>query len=227
MKILFENTSFFPLSPSFFSHNLDNLELFSLNTLAEVAGLLPEEMIETNEVDKNINIVAKIRNIQSLSSWIMLRNIEQLNEYNLLMHTLLDVLIGCKIIEREYLLNPMSFVFITSPNVITPIHIDPEHNFLFQIKGYKKVLINNELLMPVISLKEISDFYKDEVKYKLKFKDEYKTTMTEYSLNSNRGVYIPVTYPHLVENGRNYSISYSLTFRTHFSENHRHKHLSL
>ena len=45
------------------------------------------------------------------------------------------------------------------------------------------------------------------------------------TLRSNEGVYIPFTFPHMVFNGNDISISYSLTFRTKMSERHRKVHL--
>ena len=30
-----------------------------------------------------------------------------------------------------------AFIFISSPNTVTPYHMDPEYNFLLQIRGTK------------------------------------------------------------------------------------------
>lgn len=228
MNISFSNRAFFPHDPTLFSHSLSSSDLLKLDNFVEVASLLPIEMIETNDSDEGIEIKDKIANIQSLSSWIMFRNLEQITDYKLFMYKNLQLLVDSKIIKSNDILNPMCFVFLSSPNVITPFHIDPEHNFLFQVIGTKDVFVNNESLNPIVSPKEISDFYKDELNFRFPIlKDEYIPNMNRFTLTPDKGVYIPVTYPHLVNNGNHYSISFSLTFRTEFSEKCRIKNLNL
>jgi ribosomal protein L16 Arg81 hydroxylase len=131
------------------------------------------------------------------------------------------------IIEKDEIINPMSFIFISAPYTKAPFHLDPEHNFLFQIKGNKKFYLNNRLEKKIISDNEISDFYKDEINFELTYKDDYYQNLKEYNLHSGNGIYVPVTYPHLVNNTNTYSISYSLTFRSKFSIEHRNKYLSI
>lgn len=227
MEAFFNSTDFFPFSPLMFTHDLGDSELFSLDGLAETALLLPPDMIETNGADQDIPIAERIQNIQNLSSWIMFRNLEQTGHFKELMNTLLKSLERSAIIDCGAIFTPMCFLFLSSPNVFTPFHIDPEHNFLFQIKGSKKLSVSNELMDPIISGAEISDFYKNEVGYELNFKEEYREKLTACQLRPNIGVYIPATYAHLVENGSDYSVSFSLTFHTNVSREKRIKYLNL
>ena len=35
------------------------------------------------------------------------------------------------------MLKPQGFIFVSSPNAVTPYHFDPEHNILLQLRGTK------------------------------------------------------------------------------------------
>lgn len=223
------------LEPSLFNHNLAEEELLSLNNLAKLAQLLPKDMIESELkhpiYDDNLtskkSIASLIHNIRENDSYIFLRNVEQVLIYEKLMRRLIKDLSGMNIINEDEIINPMSFIFISSPKKIAPFHIDPEHNFLFQIKGEKSFYLNNRLNNKIISDNELSNFYKDEINFKLKFKEHYNNSMQKYKLFNGNGIYVPVTFPHYVVNGDTYSISYSLTFRSEFCVNHRNKYLSI
>jgi hypothetical protein len=216
----------YPVSPFSFSHTLADEPLLTHEELLRAANILLPEMIECVSPHKDLHSVIKlIEDINTSSSWFIFRNLEQLSCYKTLLETVIGEIIETGLINKNDYHNPMCFVFLSSPLVKTPFHIDPEHNFLFQISGTKKVKINDHQKRPIITEREIADFYQDEVNYSLVYDLSYEDSLDSVHLNSSNGVYIPVTYPHLVINGNNISISFSVTFRTAMSEEHRLKHL--
>jgi hypothetical protein len=222
-----EGTSeLYPNNAFTFSHHLSDDPLLSVNALIEAAEELPPSMIECVSYQAGTPLIDIIKNIKTSSSWLIFRNLEQLSRYEKLMNTIIQALINGGLMKKGDFHDLMCFAFLSSPLVKTPFHIDPEHNFLIQIKGTKIVRINNHQQKPIISNREISDFYKDEVGYILNFDERYDKRLESFFLNSSTGVYIPVAYPHLVNNGTEMSVSFSVTFRTDMSEKHRLKYLT-
>src|SRR5207244_831142 len=83
------------------------------------------------------------RNIETNGCWMVLWNIEQVPEYKAFLDDVLDdatTLVGSReggTHRRE------GFIFLSAPNSITPAHIDPEHNFLLQVRGTKEVKVGS------------------------------------------------------------------------------------
>lgn len=191
---------------------------------------MPSKFVEYSKIPFRIQSMQPqmdlIALLNSTQSWIVLRHIQQIPRYKALMHKTFQEICFYDFISKNDCFDLASFIFISSPNFITPFHIDPEHNFLFQITGKKEVLVNDASVAPLISSSEIEDFYADEFGYSLNFGPDYLSGLTPMKLDAGEGVYIPFTFPHMVFNGNDISISYSLTFRTKMSEHHRRVHLA-
>ena len=216
----------YPNNAFSFSHCLSDEPLLSVNALIEAADELPPSMIECVSHQAGLPLSDIIKDIRTSSSWLIFRNLEQLPRYEKLMNIIFQDLTSSGLLKKGDFHDPMCFVFLSSPLVNTPFHIDPEHNFLIQITGTKIVRINNHQQNPIITDMEISDFYKDEVGYVLNFDESYDTRLESFHLDASTGVYIPVASPHLVNNGTEVSVSFSITFRTGMSEKHRLKYLA-
>jgi hypothetical protein len=123
---------------------------FHLRKLAEVVQQLPENLIEyySGEVSiaqrakgypKNgLSVVETVRQIEECGSWMGLRNVETDPEYARLMREVSKQIYAgvgdaVKGMHREE-----AFIFVTSPDSVTPFHMDEEHNFLLQIRGQNK-----------------------------------------------------------------------------------------
>jgi len=227
-EIFSNQFNLYPEQPFKFNYLIENTSLLTLNEVVIAASELPYHLVEYStlpfqpKVLPNTDIVDLLSNTKS---WIILRHLEHIPRYKFLMNQLLSELMGSNIQLSNQYFNPASFIFVSSPNFVTPLHIDPEHNFLFQITGEKQVLINDASIDPIITSSEIEDFYADESGYSLNFNSGYLSHLTPMPLIPSEGIYIPFTYPHMVFNGNNISVSYSLTFRTEMSENHRKLHL--
>src|SRR5262249_48154572 len=113
-----------------------------------------------------------------------------------------------------------AFIFVSSPNVVTPYHMDPEYNFLLQICGKKTMHVFNRSDPEILTDLDIERHLSDS-SAQIKFKPGYQAKAMSFDLRPGYGVHVPVTTPHWVQNGPEVSISLSVTFRTPHSERAR------
>jgi hypothetical protein len=106
-----------------------------------------------------------------------------------------------------------AFIFVSSAGSTTPFHIDPEYNFLLQIRGTKFMTVFDREDRSVLSELELEN-YLSGAHRNLTFKDEYQPKGTVFELPPGVGLHVPVTAPHWVKNGDEVSISLSITFQT-------------
>jgi len=110
------------------------------------------------------------------------------------------------------------FIFLSSPGAVTPFHLDPEHNFLLQIRGTKSVSMWDREDRFVLPEAELEKFYAAFVHRNLPWREVFQTTAWVVPLEPGQGLHFPVAVPHWVKNGPEVSISFSITFRSDSSE---------
>jgi hypothetical protein len=91
--------------------------------------------------------------------------------------------------------------------------MDPEHNFLLQIRGSKVIHQFDPRDRSILSEQELERFY-DGAHRNMVFKEEHDRKADVFELTPGRGLHFPVTAPHYVRNGPEVSVSFSITFRT-------------
>jgi hypothetical protein len=190
--------------------------------LMELAQRLPATNIEYNagnlpvSLDPHLtpltglSIDETIRRIEECKSWMVLKYVETDPAYRALLHQCLDEVKPYSEPIAPGMELAQGFIFITSPNSVTPYHMDPEHNFLLQIRGSKTV---KQFDRSVVSEEEFERFY-DGAHRNMAYKEEYLTKSWTFDLQPGFGLHFPHTFPHWVQNGPNVSISFSITFRT-------------
>jgi hypothetical protein len=104
-------------------------------------------------------------------------------------------------------------VFMASPGIVTPYHIDHESNFLFQVEGEKDVYLFDQDDRDVLSEVEIEKFYAGDAEA-ARYKANLQERGTLYHLTRGVAVHHPPLAPHLVRNGDNVSVSVSIGFCT-------------
>lgn len=211
--------------PFMSGHCLADEPLFDLERLVRLARDMPAEEIEYNAGNVPVSLNPRqtprtglspqetLRRIAECQSWLVLKHVERDAEYRALLDRCLDDVyrhseaIDPGMCQRE------GFVFISSPGSVTPYHIDPEHNFLLQIRGHKTVHICPADERAVLSEEELESFYGGRHR-NLEFKPQYAAREQVFELHPGNGLYFPITAPHWVQNGSEVSISFSITFRT-------------
>lgn len=217
----------YPETPHVLHHRLAEHELLTLDALANLAGRLPERSIEYNRGDLPIGVDGKpggtglsieetIRHIARSNSWAVLKNVEQAPDYEALLLVLLGELRPEIEAKTGAMLRPQAFVFISSPNAVTPYHFDPEHNILLQLVGCK-TMTQFPAGDPHFAPDAIHESYHAGGARELTWRDALASGGREFALGPGEAIYVPVMAPHFVRNGPESSISLSITWRSDWS----------
>lgn len=210
------------------THNLRDHPLLSIEALARLGELLPEASVEYNKGDlpvgidpalvpaNGMSIGDTIRLVETSGSWAVLKNIEQSPEYAALLMGLLTELKPHIEEKTGRMLKPQGFIFVSSPNAVTPYHFDPEHNILLQLRG-TKVMTQFPAGDNRFAPDETHEGYHTGGHRNLVWRDELATGGTEWPLRPGEALFVPVMAPHHVKNGPAVSISLSITWRSDWS----------
>jgi len=219
----------FNVAPFLIGHRLVEHELFRLPRLIALATTLPAEWVEYNAGDLPLNqdprltprnglsVVDTIERIETCRSWMVLKRVEQDPEYAALLHRCLAEIAPHSDRTAPGMTLGRGFVFISSPGSITPYHMDPEYNFLLQVRGTKAVHVLDGADRAILSEPEL-EAYMSGGHRNLTFREAYRQKASGFALEPGVGLHIPVTAPHWVENGPEVSISFSITFVTPASD---------
>lgn len=217
-------------SPMALTHSLQTHPLLGLESLADCATELQERAgkhctrmwpVEHHISDlppvlpggqpprvENLDVATMIRTINDNGCWLVLWNVEQISRYAALLDGYLRTVQPITTpTDREVFRE--GFVFISAPNAVTPIHVDPEHNALLQITGRKSISAGR--------LNDI-DLWHREIERVGLGGDRHlpvpADTEQTFDLTPGVGVYVPPFAPHWVRNGPTSCISLSVTWRT-------------
>ncbi|OUL18202.1 hypothetical protein [Nostoc sp. 106C] len=210
-----------------FAHNLAGHPLFEIPRLVELADtILSQGRIDKIQsytsrvpVEQKWNhrpgikqITEAIANIGESDSWVMLEDVQVDPEYAALLDkivTELEVLTGKPLRQEMTWLG--AYIFIASPNSITPYHIDSELNFLFQIQGEKDMSLFNQNDRSILSEEEIEKFYIGDLNV-ANYREENQSKASVYHLQPGKGIHHPILAPHWAKNGNNVSVALSILF---------------
>lgn len=220
-------TASYPEGALKMEHNLANHPLLEVDKLALLAESLPASSVEYNRGDVPVAVSGKpesnglsigdtIRNIESANSWAVLKNVEQKKPFAALLHELLEEL--RPIIEDRTgpLLTPQAYIFVSSPDAMTPLHFDPEHNILMQLRGSKEMTVYRAGDAR-FAADERHEAYHTGGARELPWNRHLDGDGASYALGPGEAIYVPVMAPHYVRNGPEVSISLSITWRSEWS----------
>ena len=219
--------SSYPEGPHKLRHNLSAHPLLELDALAELGEALPTGSLEFNRGDLPIGVDGKpesngltigqtIRQIEKSNSWAVLKNIEQHPAYAALVAELLGELEDEIVRKTGRMLKTQGFIFVSSPDAVTPYHFDPEHNILLQLTG-KKAMTVFPAGDPLFAPDEVHEAYHTGGPRELSWRDELACHGQTFHLAEGEAIYVPVMAPHHVKNGPLPSISLSITWRSEWS----------
>jgi ribosomal protein L16 Arg81 hydroxylase len=211
--------------PFFLRHDLAEHPLLSVPALLDLARRLPPGNVELNAGDVPTSLAEDRRpahaltaeetlhRIRECKSWLGLKQVEQVPEYRFLVDALLD--------QLEPMIDPLfprmygraGFIFVTSPRSTVPYHMDPEHNFLFQIRGGKTFTIFDKTDRELVPEMEIERHYTRDNR-KMVLRPEHRPRGCPIPLAPGDALHVPINAPHFVENDGEVSVSMSVTFRT-------------
>jgi hypothetical protein len=216
----------FDRQPFAIEHRLGRHPLFELDRLIALSCALPADRVEYNAGTlpvtqdprqtprTGLSVLETIRRIEECRSWMVLKNVESDPDYRALAERCLTPMRGLCPDMRALEL----FVFISSPDAVTPYHIDPECNFLLQIRGTKTIRTFPAWDRSVLSEQELERFYAGGSRNLFRLTPDTERKARTFELGPGQGLHIPVNAPHWVANGPQVSISFSITFRTDASD---------
>jgi Cupin-like domain len=216
----------YPQIPGVVRHNLADHALFTLDALVALASRLPPLKIEYNRGDlpigiefdavprNGLSVTETIRGIETNGSWMVLKFVEQDPAYRDLLVTALAELDGPIRATTGPMLKQEAFIFISSPNSVTPLHFDPEHNILLQLRGSKVMTVFAPDDCDIAPALAHERFYHGEQHRNLSWDDKFAPRGHQFTLTAGDGIYVPLMAPHWVQNGPDVSISFSVTWRT-------------
>jgi len=153
------------------------------------------------------------RTIENSTTRIMLKGIEHHPKYRKLLHACLGEIEALGHPCMKDIHSRVGYVFLSAPNMTTPYHMDPEINFLLQIRGRKTFFVLPEADRAVLSEEDIEDIYTGHHQT-LPFRREAKERAIPFPMDPGDGVHIPVNNPHWVTTGNDVTISFALTVET-------------
>ena len=111
--------------------------------------------------------------------------------------------------------DPEVYLFVSSPGARKPIHMDPEHNFLLQVKGSKTVHLWDVADRDLVPETLLEAFATTTDWAGLPVERGDRAPTHSFVLEPGQGLYFPVHWPHAVQNGPDEACtSISLTFRS-------------
>ena len=149
----------------------------------------------------------------SAANWIILKRIHEEPEYRAALELFISELsaLSGTDLRRRYR-DPILTIFITSPNRITPYHLDGEANFLAQVQGSKSVFLYNARDPRILTAEEMESYWTGHL-LAPRWHDELSEGQWRYDISPGLGVFNPATFPHWVKNSNNVSESVSINFK--------------
>ncbi|HEV2370687.1 MAG TPA: hypothetical protein VGS19_00845 [Streptosporangiaceae bacterium] len=216
----------FPEQPAEFTHGLHEDTRLTLAAVADLADRLPRESViydtaaqpllvpqggpPRGALDKPGDV---IRHLDTANAWLTLLNIEADPAYAELLNTTLDELESAFPPRLQATRHRVGFIFVSSPNSVTPAHFDIEHSLLMQVSGSKTVSFGR--FESEESRWHEVERYWDGSHGRI---ESLPPELASYTLTPGRGVYIPPVAPHWVHNGPAPSLSVTLTYFTAATE---------
>jgi hypothetical protein len=205
-------------------HHLVDHPLLQLDEIARLADRLAPDQVRRERSDlplDNRGYVDEgdgppstaVLGVEENGVRISLREIQSDPVYRALIDACLDEvapLLG----DREGGMRRRSgYLFVSSPAATTPMHFDPEHSFLLQVRGTKTV--SSVPRHDAAGVQRELDHYYDGAPCAF---DAMQRDALHFDLTPGHGVYFPSFVPHWVETHAGVSVSFSIPFYTRFSE---------
>jgi hypothetical protein len=205
-----------------FRHELFSHPLLKVEAIADLADRLAAHSVVCDDAVKPLlvpgggpprGVVSRpgdlIRDLESSATWMTLLNIEQDQAYRDLIQECLEDLAPFAQRFAGDIRRPAGFIFVSSPNSVTPAHFDIEHSIPMQIQG-RRTLGVGVFTTPDDKEREILRYWSGS-HGRIEVMPIERAT---YDTEPGFGAYIPPLQPHWIMNGPSPSVSVTLTFFT-------------
>ena len=155
-----------------------------------------------------------LRRIADAHAWMLLRHVQTDAVYRQLVDAMLD---GIKPqVDRKDpgMCYRAGWIFVSSPQAVTPFHIDQNHVLLLQLFGTKTVYVWDADDTEVVSDHARAYFLDTHSLDLVQWREDYRARAQVFELGPGMGVYMPLTSPHMVEIGAEPSVAMSVSYNT-------------
>lgn len=201
---LFHRTRLTELLKTIVEHHPDRL-FFNVGRLGVDRGW-------DDTTERRFSAQEAFEQIETAEAWIILRGVQIVPEYDRLLVQILREIhaVSGRNLERDTK-NWNISIIISSPNRITPYHMDADCNYLLQLHGSKTAYVFDGRDRSVVTTRELEQFFLGDINA-AQYKEDTQAGAWRFELTPGAGVHIPVTFPHWVQNDNNVSISASINF---------------
>lgn len=217
-------------------HALADHPLFRLDALAALAERLPPSHVEHNvgdlAVDQDPAAVRRaampvgeiVRTIDANRCWMVLKKVDVDPAYAALIDACLDEIAPAVVPATGAYQRREAFIFLSSPDSVTPFHMDPEHNILLQIAGTKRMRVYPASDDAIVPQAVHEAFHRGGAHRNMRHDPAFDAKARDFDMAPGDAVYVPVKAPHWVQNGPTRSISFSITWRSRTSDGEARLH---
>jgi len=213
--------------PFQFRHSLHTMEIFEMRALLKLADRCMKKREHKSHYESgepvvngyfgnkptDMNLVQALERIGEDKNWIILKRIHEEPEYRAALESFISELSELTGIDlRRHYHDPILTIFITSPNRVTPYHLDGEANFLAQVQGSKLIYLYNARDPEILTAEEMERYWTGNLRAP-RWHEELSEGQWRYELSPGLGVFNPATFPHWVKNSNNVSVSVSINFK--------------
>ncbi|MBC7428210.1 MAG: cupin-like domain-containing protein [Bacteriovorax sp.] len=217
--------------PFSFSHSLADHPALSIESLIKMIPEMPKEKVMfskgldslkinfDNALDthtKQLDLMEVIETIRTSNAYIAVRNSELHESFKVLYKDLIEDIAELLKINGTGTapIGPTLWLFIASPNAVTPFHFDRTSNFIMQIRGSKELAIFPPRSEEVFS-RAITESYMDWEPELPLWTEEVDKHAHKFHFKTGDAAHIPFTSGHYVKNGsEDISITLSIFFHS-------------
>lgn len=209
-----------------FAHTLSANPLFELPALLELAarrepspayaywstGKVAREDRWEKGSKAGPSLQDAIAHISRNDSLVMLKHVEEDALYGpLLQQIFRELFQHAGSVMTEDVVVGRGTILIASPQRITAYHLDADVNFLFQVRGDKRLDVFDGTRPEVVTGRELELYFCGDHSA-AKYSPEKQGHAVSYALRAGTGVHIPSLSPHWVQNSSQVSIALSVNF---------------
>ncbi|MGH6822309.1 MAG: hypothetical protein ACRECP_03970 [Methylocella sp.] len=208
-----------------FRHGLKDHPLFELPNLIELAKrpahveaywsngkVEPTDSWGTGRAPR-LTLVDTIADIADNNSLVILKQVAQDPVYG---PELQDFLASVVALSGEQMRQDVvvgeTSILISSPNRLTPYHMDDDCNFLMQVVGNKTLWVYDQNDRTLVSHEEREQYHRGN-QNSIVYEESRLCDASAYELDAGYGVHIPVFAPHWVRNHDNISVALSVNYQ--------------
>jgi len=215
-----------------FEHDLQENPLFRLDQLAELVCREPElsRSAYCSSTEASVKdpwaagvpspetVRNAVREIATNSSLIILRHIERSVSVGPQLRELMEqVVAAVGPVLRNDIKTSRATLLIASPRRITSYHLDSNTNFLYQIRGDKRLSVCDPGDPTLVTREEREGYYSGNISA-AQYKPERQADAQVFDLHAGSAVHIPSHAPHWAQNLDSVSVALSINFYLHSVE---------